>query len=260
MSVLITGGSGFIGSNLDGDIRLSSKDCDLRDYNKTLQCFQKYTPTIILHCAAYHGNYISMHEAPVESFTDNMLINMNVLRAAKELNVKKLIAYTSVTAFPHELDKPYTEEDLYNGEPHPYTYSYAYAKRMVDVLVKTYRDQYNLDYVCVLLSNVYGPKNDFNLETATVISKLIKMCYIAKTENTDFISILRDILEEGSKEIILMDESSTFIDNKTVNTLIRLHDSLNNDNQEIMRELIFESEQNYSNILELAKEHENDIN
>ena len=81
-----------------------------------------------------------------------------------------------------------------------------------------------------------------------------------KTENIDFISILNGILEEGSKEIILMDESSAFIDNKTANTLTRLHDSLNNDNQEIMRELIFESEENYTNILALAKEHENDIN
>jgi hypothetical protein len=98
--------------------------------------------------------------------------------------------------------------------------------------------------------------------TLDILSLLAKdfKAKTTKTENTDFISILRDILEEGSKEIILMDESSTFIDNKTVNTLIRLHDSLNNDNQEIMRELIFESEQNYSNILELAKEHENDIN
>jgi len=82
----------------------------------------------------------------------------------------------------------------------------------------------------------------------------------SKTENTDFISILGGVLEEGSKEIILMDESSAFIDNKTANTLTRLHDSLNNDNQEIMRELIFESEENYYNILELAKEHENGIN
>ena len=82
----------------------------------------------------------------------------------------------------------------------------------------------------------------------------------SKTENTDFISTLSVIFEEGSKEIILMDESSAFIDNKTANTLTRLHDSLNNDNQEIMRELIFESEENYTNILALAKEHENDIN
>ena len=123
MSILITGGSGFIGSNLEGDIKLSSKDCDLRNYNRTLECFKKYKPTSILHCAAHHGNYISMHNLPVESFMDNMLINMNVLRAAKELNIKKLIAYTSVTAFPHKLNKPYSEEDLYKGEPHPYTYS-----------------------------------------------------------------------------------------------------------------------------------------
>ena len=97
------------------------------------------------------------------------------------------------------------------------------------------------------------------LEILSLLAKEFK-AKTTKTENTDFISILGGVLEEGSKEIILMDESSAFIDNKTANTLIRLHDSLNNDNQEIMRELIFESEENYTSILELAKEHENDIN
>ena len=130
-----------------------------------------------------------MHENPVEMFTDNMLININVLKASKELGIKKLINFTSVTAFPNDLDKPYTEADLHLGEPHSYTYGYAYAKRMVEVLVRSYREQYNLNYVCVLLSNIYGPKNDFNLKTATAISKLIKMCYLAKKNNTDLVVV-----------------------------------------------------------------------
>jgi len=199
MSILITGGSGFIGSNLDGDIKLSSKDCDLKNYDETIECFREHSPEIILNCAAHHGNYQSMFKNPVEMFTQNMLININVMRAAKEVGVKKLLSYSSVTGFPSEFDEPYTEADLHKGEPHFQSYGYAFSKRMVDVLVRSYREQYGLDYVCIILSNIYGPKNDFDLQSATVVSKLIKMCYIAKKNNTNLIvygdgSPVRDFL------------------------------------------------------------------
>ena len=199
MTVLVTGGSGFIGSNLEGDIKISSRDCDLTSYYDTLACFKKYSPEVILNCAAHHGNYQSMSKNPAEMFSNNMLININVMRAAREIGVKKIINFSSVTAFPSELDHPYTEKDLYIGKPHFQSYGYAFSKRMVDVLTKGYRQQYGMDCVCILLSNVYGPKNDFNLQTATVVSKLIRMCHTAKKNNTDLVvygdgSPVRDFL------------------------------------------------------------------
>ena len=199
MKTLITGGSGFIGSNLDGDVKLSSNDCDLTNYDQTLKCFKEHSPEIILNCAAHHGNYQSMFKTPAEMFSNNMLININVMRAARKIGVKKLISFSSVTAFPDNFNKHYTESDLHMGEPHFQSYGYAYSKRMVDVLVRSYREQYGLDYVCVLLSNIYGPKNDFDLQSATAVSKLIKMCYLAKKNNTDLVvygdgSPVRDFL------------------------------------------------------------------
>ena len=80
-----------------------------------------------------------------------------------------------------------------------------------------------------------------------------------KIESVEFIDVMRTVLKEGTQEIYLMDENSVFIDNKIAKSLVRLHDSLNNDNQKVMRDLVFESKEGYNEILELAKETENDI-
>ena len=88
---------------------------------------------------------------------------------------------------------------------------------MVEVLVRSYREQYGLDYVCVLLSNIYGPKNDFDLQSATAISKLIKMCYLAKKNNTDLMvygdgSPVRDFLYADDVNILTKKVINSFHD------------------------------------------------
>ena len=95
-------------------------------------------------------------------------------------------------------------------------------------------------------------------ETLDVISMFAKE-FKGKKESLDFLDIIHNILQEGSKEINLSDNTSINIDNKTAESLSRLHDSLNNNNQKIMREVIFETKDGYNDILELAKENQNGI-
>jgi GDP-L-fucose synthase len=182
MKRLITGGSGFIGKNLIGDIKLSSANIDLTNYDNTINCFRFHSPDVIIHCAAKHGNYLNMKNNPVDHFTENMAINMNVLRSAMELDIDKVIMFSSVTAFPHSV-WACEESLLHLGEPHAESYGHGYAKRMIEVLVRAYREQYGLNYVCMFMSNVYGPHNDFNVETSTVVSNLIRKCHTAKIKN-----------------------------------------------------------------------------
>lgn len=185
--ILVTGGSGFIGSQIEGDVKLSSKDIDLRDFNKTLELFESINPDKIIHCAGVFGNYLNQQNQNVKLFRDNMLIDMNVLEASRMIGVKKLIALSSTSVFPYKLDKAYTEDDLHCGEAHYLTYGYSYSKRMTNVLVKAYKEQYGLNYLCAIISNIYGPKDSFNLSRATVIPTLIKRCYDAKINNSDFV-------------------------------------------------------------------------
>ena len=186
MQTLITGGSGFIGSNLDGDIKLSSSDVDFRKFSDTLDCFKKYRPTKIINCAAKFGNYINMQREISEYFSDNMRINLNVYEAARLTGVQNMISTSTITAFPSQVKDitKFTEDELYDGKPDNSCYTSAYAKRMVDVLSRSYKEQYGLNYICTFITNTYGP--NFKLDNG-VVPFLIHKCYLAKKYNKDLI-------------------------------------------------------------------------
>ena len=187
MTTLITGGTGFVGSNLDGDIRLSSKDADLRNLDAAVAIFEEHKPDVIVHAAARHGNFAQIAEDKVAYYRDNALININVFEAARLVGVKNLMAFSSVTAFPDHISA-FGEDDLYKGQPHDSCYPYAYAKRMIEVLSRAYREQYGLNYNCLFLANAYGPGGQDN-----VIPLLIRKCHEAKKNETSF-----EILGDGS--------------------------------------------------------------
>jgi len=200
---LVTGGSGFIGRNLDGDVKMSKSNADLRSFNETLNSFKKLKPSTIVNCASKFGNYLDMQKDFVEHFTDNMLINMNVYKAALMQNVKRMITLSSITAFPtYQFTFGYNslpsinEEHLHMGEVDSSCYTSGYAKRMIDVLSRSYNDTHDVNYICTFLTNTYG--QHFKVNNGT-IPYLIYKCYDAKINNTDLIlsgdgSQLRDFI------------------------------------------------------------------
>ena len=218
MKILVTGGSGFIGKNISVGTKISSKDVDLMDFDATVAYFEKFKPDAVIHCAAKHGNFQDMANDKVGFYRECMTIDMNVLEAAFRAGTKKLIAMSSVTAFPHHLDKPLAEEDLHFGEPHPSCYSYAYAKRMIDVLCRSYNEQHGVNYTCAVLTNMYGPHNNFDLKYATVVSNFVHKCYLAKKEGKDLEvygdgSPVRDFMFVGDLEPIFLNILEHYITN-----------------------------------------------
>ena len=183
---LITGGSGLVGSNIEAEIKLGSIDGDLRDWSQVKNIFEKYRPTHVVHAAARVGGVGGNMKAKGEFFYDNIMINTNVLEACRIYNVKKVVSFLSTCIFPESIEYPLTEKKIHLGAPHWSNYGYAYAKRMLDVQTEVYRDQYNLDFVSVIPTNIYGLNDNFNLDSGHVIPSLIHKCYLAKTNNTDF--------------------------------------------------------------------------
>ena len=185
MSTMVTGGTGLVGSSISANIKLSSNDVDLRDWKSTLSIFKELKPKKVIHCAARVGGLGGNMNYKGEYFYDNMMMNLNVLEASRIVGVEKVVSFMSTCVFPDDVEYPLTENKIHLGEPHHSNYPYAYAKRMVDIQSRAYKEQYGLNYVSVIPTNIYGPNDNFDLHQGHVMPMLIHKCYIAKQNGTD---------------------------------------------------------------------------
>lgn len=186
IKLLVTGGNGLVGSSITSNIKIG-KQYDLRNIEETNKMFEYYQPTHVIHCAGKVGGLSANMNYKGEFFYDNIMINTNVIESARLHNVKKLISFLSTCIFPDNIEYPITEKKIHLGEPHLSNYPYAYAKRMADIQIRAYREQYGLEYVSVIPTNIYGPNDNFSLESGHVIPMLIHRMYIAQRDNTDFV-------------------------------------------------------------------------
>jgi GDP-L-fucose synthase len=132
------------------------------------------------------GGVLANMNYPVDFFMDNMRMNMNVIEACYKHEVKKLVCFLSTCVFPDDVEYPLDESKIELGRPHESNFAYAYAKRMADVQIQAYNKQYGTKYFSVIPCNVYGPKDNYNLENGHVIPTLIHRCFLAKKENKPF--------------------------------------------------------------------------
>ena len=183
---IITGGSGLIGSEFSEGIKLKSSDYDLRNRSEVIRMIGDFTPTAIIHTAAKVGGVWANMNYKANFFYDNITMNSNIIHEAAMRKVEKLIVFLSTCVFPDSVEYPLDETKIHLGPPHSSNDAYAYAKRMADVQVRAYNQQYGTKYFCVIPTNVYGPRDNYNLENGHVLPALIHKCYLAKKNNTDW--------------------------------------------------------------------------
>lgn len=189
---VVTGAGGLIGYainklDLPDMAYLTRKDADLTDFVKTKEVFNSIRPDRVIHLAAQVGGIGGNLIHSGEYFRNNIMININVLEAARLCGVKKLVSFMSTCVFPDICKYPLNEKNLHNGPPHPSNFGYAYAKRMLEVQSSAYRKEWGCDYTVVIPTNVYGPNDNFSLEDGHVISSLVHKCYLATKNNTDLV-------------------------------------------------------------------------
>lgn len=183
--LLVTGGKGLVGSAIDADIKLG-REYNLTNPEDTLKAFEYYKPTHVIHCAGKVGGLGGNMKYKGEYLYDNVMINTNVIESARLAGVTNLVSFLSTCVFPDKVNYPLTEDQVHNGFPHSSNYPYAYAKRLADIQIRAYREQYGLKYTSVIPTNIYGPNDNFSLEHGHVVPMLLHKMYLAIQNKTDF--------------------------------------------------------------------------
>lgn len=154
---------------------VAREDGDLRHLEQARQIFQEHRPDILIHCAAKVGGVKENAERNADFFTENTLINTNVLTAAAESGVSRIITVLSTCAYQFFDDRHSTEEDLHSGMPYHGNLGYGYSKRALDVHCTLLGEQYGISAVTLTPATMFGPWDNFE-EAGHVVSALIRRC------------------------------------------------------------------------------------
>jgi len=191
MTILVAGGSGLVGSAIvrayektnEDVIGISSKDLNLLDRDKTFKFIKEIKPSVIIDAAAKVGGIGGNNNYPVEFLSENIRIQSNLMDAAHSSGVEKLLFLGSSCIYPRNCAQPIKEEYILTGELEETNSAYAIAKIAGIELIKSYRKEYGYSWITVMPTNLYGTKDNFDLETSHVIPALIRKILDAKLNN-----------------------------------------------------------------------------
>ena len=187
--VVVTGGAGFLGSfvvealHARGCREISvprSRDYDLRESDDIARLYDRTRPQVVVHLAAVVGGIGANRANPGRFFYDNAIMGLQLMEYARRLGVEKFIAVGTVCAYPKVTPVPFKEEDLWNGYPEDTNAPYGLAKKMLLVQAQAYRAQYGFNAIHLLPVNLYGPRDNVDLESSHVIPAMIRKFLAAK--------------------------------------------------------------------------------
>jgi GDP-L-fucose synthase len=182
VNVLVTGGGGFLGSHVVERLRADGRDpfvarrtdYDLTSWDDTARLFADAGPELVVHLAAEVGGIGANRANPGRYWYANLVMGAHVLEQSRLHGVDKLVIAGTVCAYPKLTPVPFREDDLWNGYPEETNAPYGVAKKAVLVGAQSYREQYGLRTAYLLPANLYGPRDNFDLETSHVIPALVR--------------------------------------------------------------------------------------
>jgi len=218
--IAVTGGAGFLGSvvvdklcsrGYENIIVPRSSNYDLRNQEAIVRLYRDAQPQVVIHLAAVVGGIGANRANPGRFFYDNAIMGIQMMESARQFGVTKFIALGTICAYPKFASVPFKEEELWNGYPEETNAPYGLAKKMMLVQAQAYRAQYGFNAIYLLPVNLYGPGDNFDLESSHVIPALIRKCVEAKENNDEQIVLWGDgsptreflYVEDAAEAIVL---------------------------------------------------------
>src|SRR5574338_169273 len=199
--VVVTGGAGFLGRFVVDRLESypgvevmvpRSKAYDLVEGENLKRLLADTNPDLVIHLAAVVGGIGHSQKNPGRFFYDNLMMGTQLIEHSRRRGVKKFVAIGTVCAYPKYTPTPFKEDDIWNGYPEETNAPYGLAKKMMLVQSQAYREQYGFHSIILFPVNLYGPRDNFDLETSHVIPALIRKCVGAKETGQASISLWGD--------------------------------------------------------------------
>ena len=200
MKTVVTGGSGFLGSHLvelleaDGhDVHIvRSKDTDLTDMGAVARLFEEQRPDRVYHLAAEVGGIGANRDNPGRYWYANLTMGVNILEQARIHSTDKLVMVGTICSYPKFAPIPFREDTLWDGYPEETNAPYGVAKKALLVGAQSYREQYGLNSIMLLPVNLYGPRDNFDLQSSHVIPALIRKMVEAQQRGESSVTLWGD--------------------------------------------------------------------
>ncbi len=223
--VLVTGGSGLVGTHLRDELAARSindvvcprsKEFDLRKPEEVEALFRDVKPQVVFSLAARVGGILDNKNYPADFYFDNVRIGAYLFDSCARHKVEKLINLGAGCGYPLRLPEPLREEEFWDGFPQPESAGYSLAKKMLVVQGITYRQQYGLNSITLIPSNLYGANDNFNLEQAHAIPALVRKFYEATQQSHNQVEVWgngsakRDFIHAADVATALVDTAESY--------------------------------------------------